>query len=92
MQTSWILRTFRTRETTSLLTLYKSLVIPLLEYCCQLWSPWKEREKQLLESVQRSFTAKIFAVKHLDYWEPYETLLDLFFLQGRRVRYSISYV
>lgn len=35
-QAGWILRTFRTRDTVPMLSLYKSLVIPLLEYCCQL--------------------------------------------------------
>lgn len=63
----WILQTFRTREITPMLTLYKSLIIPLLEYCCQLWSPWRVGEIQLLESVERSFTSKISAARHLDY-------------------------
>ena len=90
-QAGWILRTFRTRDTFSMLTLYKSLVVPLLEYCCQLWSPWKGGEKQILEAVQRSFTNKISAVKHLDYWERLKTL-KLFSLERRRERYAILYI
>ena len=73
-QAGWILRTFQTRETRPMLTLYKSLVVPLLEYCCQLWSPWKVGEKQLLEAVQRSFTNKISAVRHLSYEERLQEL------------------
>ena len=38
-QAGWVLRTFETREAKPLLTLYKALVLPHLEYCCQLWSP-----------------------------------------------------
>ena len=33
----WILRVFTTRDRSPMLTLYKALVLPLLEYCCQLW-------------------------------------------------------
>ena len=32
----WVLRVFQSRERSLMLTLLKSLVIPLLEYCCQL--------------------------------------------------------
>lgn len=53
----------------SILILYKSLVIPLIEYCCQLWSSWRAGEKQSFEAVQRSFTSRISDIQHLDYWE-----------------------
>ena len=36
----WVLRVFQSRDRSLMLTL-KSLVIPLLEYCCQLWNPIK---------------------------------------------------
>ena len=35
----WILRTFSKRDKCTLLTLFKAVVRPLLEYACQLWSP-----------------------------------------------------
>ena len=35
----WVLRVFQSRERSLMLTLLKSLVIPLLEYLCQLWNP-----------------------------------------------------
>lgn len=90
-QVGWILRTFKTRDSLSMLTLYKSLVLPLLEYCCQLWSPWKVGDKQLLEGVQRFFTSKITAVNNLDYWGRLEAL-DLYSLERRRERYTIIYI
>ena len=35
----WILRTFTTRDSNTMMTLFKSLVLPRLEYGSQLWSP-----------------------------------------------------
>ena len=32
---------------------YKSLVIPLLEYACQVWNPHTARDKSVLEAAQR---------------------------------------
>ena len=52
-----------------MLTLVKSLVIPLLEYCCQLWNPWKARDIQSIKAIQRTFTNKITEVQYLNYWE-----------------------
>ena len=36
----WVLRVFQSRDRFLMLTILKSLVIPLLEYCCQLWNPF----------------------------------------------------
>ena len=35
----WVLLTFRTREPRTMLTLYRAIVLPHLEYCCKVWSP-----------------------------------------------------
>ena len=54
------------RNCQTLLTLYKTLVLPLLTYCCQIWRPFKKYLIEYLESVQHRFlrlaarTAKIF--------------------------------
>ena len=42
-----------------MLTLWKTLVLPRLEYCSQLWDPFHVGEIQQLEIVQRSFIRKI---------------------------------
>ena len=89
-QAGWVLRIFKTREAEPMLTLYKALVIPHLEYCCQLWNPWKSLEKQALEGIQRSFTSKIKSVKEQDYWERLKSL-KLYSLERRRERYLIIY-
>ena len=36
---AWILRTFSTKETRTMVTLFKSLVLSRLDYASQLWSP-----------------------------------------------------
>ena len=35
----WTLRTFQTRNKSAMLTLWKSLILPKLDYCSQLWNP-----------------------------------------------------
>ena len=35
----WILRTFTTRDSITMMTLFKSLVLPRLDYCSQLYGP-----------------------------------------------------
>ena len=88
---SWILRVFETRELKPMLTLYRSLVVPRLEYCSQLWTPWKQRDVLAIESIQRTFTSKIIEVRHLNYWERLKAL-DLYSLERRRERYVIIYI
>ena len=86
----WILRVFKTRERTPMLVLYRSLVLPILEYCCQLWSPTKIGMIRQLEAVQRTFTSRIEGLSGLDYWERLKQL-KLYSLERRRERYFIIY-
>ena len=84
----WVLSVFQSWERSLMLTLLKSLVIPLLEYCCQLWNPWKAKDIQAIEAFQRTFTYKIIEEKHLKYWERLHEL-KLCSLQKGRERYII---
>ena len=74
---------FKTRERTIMITLYKSLIRSLLEYCCPLWNPRRVTEIQLLEGVQRTFTSCIAGLRHLSYWERLKQL-KMVSLQWRR--------
>ena len=65
----WVLRVFQSRKRSLMLTLLKSLAIPLLEYCCQLLNPWKAKHIAAIEAIQRMFTYKITEVQHLNYFE-----------------------
>ena len=71
-----------------MITLYKSLVRSLLEYCCPLWDPTKFTEIQMLEGVQRTFTSRIGGLNDMNYWERLAHL-NLMSLQRRRERYTI---
>ena len=81
---------FRTREPKPLVTLFKSFVLPHLEYCCVLTSPYKATDIAAIESVQRTFTAKIKGLQDLSYWERLHNL-KLYSLERRRERYIIIY-
>ena len=89
-QMGWIWRTFRTREAEPMITLFRALVIPILEYCCQLWTPFTLGAVRQLEGVQRTFTSRIRGMEELNYWERLRHL-GLYSLQRRRERYVILY-
>ena len=65
----WVLRVFQSRKHSLMLTLLKSLIISLLKYCCHLCNPWKPKDIQAIEDIQRTLTYKITEVQHLNYWE-----------------------
>ena len=90
-QAGWIMRVFRTRAEISMITLYKALVRPHLKYACQLWSPLQLGLVRRLEVVQRSYTARIAGVGHLNYWERLQRL-KLYSLERRRERYQVIYI
>ena len=74
-----------------MMTLYRSLVRPHLENCCQIWSPVRAGLVRRLESVQRSFTARIARIGHLNYWQRLAHL-GLYSLERRRERYQVIYI
>ena len=59
----WILRTFKARDEITMITLYKLLVLPRLDYCWQLWSPIKTADILRIGKVQRQFTRNIENLK-----------------------------
>ena len=88
---SWILRTFKSRSPDLMLTTWKSLVLPILDYCSQLWSPQKRGEIQQIEEIQKSFTRKIWMTNGKgNYWNRLRSL-HLYSLERRRERYRIIY-
>jgi len=87
---SWIYRTFMTRDTDVMITLWKSLAIPHLDYCSQLWSPSKRSSIQQLEQLQKSFLNGLPSLNHLNYWEKLKEL-KIYSLERRRDRYRIIY-
>ena len=88
---AWILRTFKSRSPDLMLTTWKSLVLPILDYCSQLWCPQKKGDIQQIEEIQKSFTRKIPLPGREDYWKRLSSL-RLYSLERRRERYRIIYI
>lgn len=59
MLCNWLLRAFAIKSVSSYLKLYNAYVLPLLLYACQVWSPLREGDWQLLEKMQRRFVRTI---------------------------------
>ena len=87
---SWILRTFLTRDQTTMLTLFTSLVRPILEYSSVLWGPIGKGDIQRIEEIQQSFIRKIKGINR-QYSQALKDL-NLYSLERRRERYQILQV
>ena len=72
-----------------MITLYKSLVIPILAHCSVLWSPSAVGLIQRLEEIQKSFLKQIKGTPK-KYWQSLKQL-KIYSLQRRRERYCIIY-
>ena len=83
----WALRTFRRRSRSIMLTIFKTLIQPKLDYCSQLYSPTRQELINKIESVQRHFTD----LEHFDFWNRLRDL-RLFSQERRRERYLILFV
>lgn len=87
----WALRTFRRRSRLIMMTIWKTLVQPKMDYCSQLWSPSDQTSITQLESVQRHFTSRILGLDGKDYWERLNDL-KLYSQERRRERYQIIFL
>jgi len=68
-----------------MLRLYKSVVRPHLEFCIVAWSPYYQKDKDLLERIQRRFTKMIPELRDLPYTKRLDRL-KLWTLEERRIR------
>ena len=89
----WCLRTFRGRGSFLLMTLFKSLVQPHLDYCNQIWAPTKQEDINKIEQVQRELVSRIrdSSLVGLDYWNKLAKL-KLYSQERRRERYQIIFI
>jgi len=83
----WLLRTFSIRNA-ALTHLYKSYVLPLLEYNSAFWNPHLLKDIDALESVQRRFTKSFPFLRDLPYRARLEAL-QLESLEIRRLRATL---
>ena len=67
-----------------IMRLYKSLVLPRLEYCIQAWSPY-HKDIEALERVQKRATDMVYGFGNFNYKDRL-SLLELPSLEERRVK------
>ena len=86
----YILRTFMTRSASLLMQLFKAIVLPIMEYGSVIWHPSKLMDIRAIESIQRNFTAKIFGLDDMNYWERLK-FLKIYSLERRWERHIIIF-
>ena len=84
----WILRTYSSRESTVMMTLFKSLVLSRHDY---KWSPTKIHQIIMIKKIQKAFTKHIKGFSSFSFQERLSNL-KIYSLQRRRERYIIIYV
>ena len=72
-----ILRAFQTCNLDSLVTVFKTLVRPILKSATPVWSPHLIKSKKLVELVQKKFTKHAFYRSFHDCTTPYEKRLTI---------------
>ena len=89
----WALRSFRGRGCYLMVSVFKSLVQPHLDYCCQLWSPSAQYQINKLEKVQKNLVTRIRdpTLSGLNYWQKLQTL-GLTSQERRRERFIIIFI
>ena len=87
----YILRTFVIRNPQPMLTLFKSLVLPHIEYSCIVWNPHLQKDINRLESVQRHFSSRLEGMDQYDYYQRLK-MLNIYSTERRRDRYVIIYI
>ena len=81
----YVKRVFHYRNKTTVLTLYNSMVRPLLEYAAQFWSPNMQADIKRLERVQERATKLVPSIRFKGYQRRLRDL-KLFTLEQRRLR------
>lgn len=89
--TGMIRRNITNRTAEGMLTLYKSLVRPILEYCIPIWRPYTKKDMDQIERVQKRFTKLINGCKDKKY-EDRLMKLGVTTLQERQIRADLIQV
>ena len=78
-------RTFRKLDMKDFLILYKTYIRPHIEFCIQAWSPFLNKDIEVLERVQKSATNLVSSLRKFSYPDRL-SLLGLTTLKMRRTR------
>ena len=88
---AWILRWFNIRSIVFMKFIWKTYLLPVIDYCSQLYSPSTGSGLLKLENLQKAFTQKVSGIGHLSYWQRLEKI-KLFSINRRFERYKLIYV
>ena len=66
----------------------ESIFLPRIEYCSPLWAPYKRKDIEKLEGIQRTFTVKIEEMSKLNYHQRLKEL-KMYSMQRRFERFII---
>ena len=83
-----IRRSFTNKSPELMVMLFKTYILPHVDYCASLWNPGCKRDIAVIESIQRRFTRIISGLEKLSYEERLAAL-DLPKLQERRRRQDL---
>jgi len=83
-----IRRTIKNKEPKIMLSLYKTLVRPHVEYCSSAWSPLYKKDKELIERIQHRFSKMVNNLGSKTYEERIN-VLGLWTLEERRNRHDL---
>ena len=86
----YIFRTFMIRDPDALMSIFRSLVTPIMDYCSVVWNPHKRKATQI-EKIQRNFTKRLTGLKELSYYERLK-YLKIYSMERRRERYDLLYI
>ena len=70
--------------------IWKTYLLPIIDYCSQLYGPNSGAGLMKLENLQKAFTAKISGIGHLPYWDRLKEI-KLYNINRRIERYKIIY-
>ena len=88
---AWILRTFNSRGTNFMKTLWNQLVQGHIDYCSQLYQPQQSTNLTKIENLMKRYTKKIPQIASLNYWQRLKAL-KMNSQQRRFERYRIIYI
>ena len=80
-----IIKTISYKSKDIMVPLFKALIRPIVEYANTVWSPFKRKDINLIERIQRNFTKFIAGTSEMSY-EDRLSYLNLPSLEFRRIR------
>jgi hypothetical protein len=64
-----LFKSFKSRDVNLMVFAYKVYILPLMDYCSQIWLPYKLGDIDRLEKIQRNNTKRLTGLKLLNYSE-----------------------